>query len=570
MFRFEHAEYAYLLPLIVLLPALYFFGQRLRRKALLKFGNAALAERLFPKRNPRSAALKLTLWTVGVLSLVVALANPQLGGKREMVKSAGIEVFIALDVSQSMLAEDLAPSRLRLAQRFAEELVRSLQGNKLGLILFAGNAYLQVPLTTDYAAVALFLQSAHPDMLPEQGTELSAALDLAGRSFSKQARTSRAVVLISDGENHEEEAVRKVHTLSESGTYTFAVGAGTTEGSLIPLMANGGLDYKRDPNGIPIRSAMNESLLKEIAREGQGTYSNLSGDMEPILESLATQIDRIEKRELEQRVFSSYESYFQPFLLLALLCFLWELLLSVRQKAPKARGGVTALILLSAQTTYAQSGHTLLREGDKQYQKRDYAGAEERYRKALEDSGTPGRYNLGNAIYQQKRFPEAAKHFAQAAKSAPTAQQKASAYYNLGNALYQMKDYGKSIEAYKNALRIHPADLPSKQNLELARRKLQQQQQQQQQQQNQNQKDSPKDQNQPREEPQNKRSDQQSSPPPQGQQPPKQPQSQENSPRDLSRKEAEDLLRAAENEEKRVQAKMRKGQGKPGKPDKDW
>ena len=407
-------------------------------------------------------------------------------------------------------------------------------------------------------------------MLPQQGTELSAALDLAGRSFSKEARTSRAIVLISDGENHEEEVLRQVRALREAGTYIFTAGAGTSEGSLIPVVVNGGLDYKRDENGTPVRSAINEPLLREIAREGQGAYYNLSGDMEPILESLATQIDRIEKRELEQRVFSTYESYFQPFLLLALLCFLWEPLLAVRRRAAKPIG-ITALILLFTQTMYAQSGHTLLREGDKQYQKRDYASAEEQYRKSLEaKGGTHGRYNLGNAVYQQKRFPEAAKHFEQAAASAPTAQQKASAYYNLGNALYQMQEYGKSVEAYKNALRIRPNDLPSKQNLELAKRKLQQQQQQQQQQQpNQNQKDPSNQKDQPQKDQQNKDNNTQA-PPQQGQQPPKPPQQPENSPRDLSRKEAEDLLRAAENEEKRVQSKMRKGQAKPGKPDKDW
>lgn len=563
MFRFEHPEYLYGLILAGVLPLLFYVGLRHRGKVLQRFGSLVLTNRLFTGYSPNRQLWKMGLWTLGVILLVLALANPQIGSKRELVKSEGIDVFIAMDLSQSMLADDLAPSRLSRAQRFGEALTQGLRGNKTGLIFFAGNAYLQVPLTMDYAAVGLFMQSGHPAQLPNQGTNIAEALELANRSFSQKDKTSKAIVLISDGENHEENAVEAVRKLRKSGAYVFTVGVGTSEGSLIPVNTEGRLDYKRDASGAPVRTVFDEKLLRQLASEGKGAYYNLADGSEQALEFVLSRLDQLEKREMEQRVFSSFESYYQVFVGLAIFLFMLEWLIAVRKKAVAA-----LVLLLSVTAVHAQSAHTLRRDGDKWYNNKDYTAAEESYRSSLSKENAPSaRFNLGNTVYQQKRFPEAVEHFSQAADRAQNPKDKAAAYYNLGNTYFQMQEFEKSIEAYKNALRQTPGDISSKSNLELARRQLQQQQQQQQQNQNQ-QKDSEdkKDQNQQQNQqqnPQNSKNPQNQSSPPDQQQPSSSKQS-------LSRQEAEDLLRIAGEEEKKVQSKLRKAQGTPTNTKKDW
>ncbi|MBK6947151.1 MAG: VWA domain-containing protein [Haliscomenobacter sp.] len=332
MFRFEEAGYLYFFVLLAVPVVLFVLSGIVRRRRLARFGAEDLAERLMPGRSIARTRIKLSLWLAGLTLLVGALANPQWGTKREAVKSKGIDLFLALDLSQSMLAEDLAPNRLARGLRFSQDLVEAVKGNRIGLILFAGNAYLQIPLTADYAAVGLFLQSAHPSMLPDQGTAIGEALALAGRSFPRESKSNKAVVIISDGENHEEDALREARAIRSNGAVVFTVGVGTTEGSFIPFEADGQRDYKRDETGAPVRSALNESMLKELARAGDGAYYNLSSGAEPVLEALRIQLDRIEKREMEQRIFSEYESYFQLFLGIAFLFFILEMLIGSRRK----------------------------------------------------------------------------------------------------------------------------------------------------------------------------------------------------------------------------------------------
>ena len=264
------------------------------------------------------------VWALAFALLVVAWANPPWGTKQEAVKSKGIEVFIALDLSQSMLAEDIAPSRLERARRFAADLALQLRGNKIGLILFAGTAYLQVPLTMDYAAVALFANSVSPENIPDQGTSISAAIQVAKRYFSQGQKGGKALILISDGEDHEASVPEELEGLRTGGTNVFALGVGTAQGSFIPVQTGGQEDYKRDAQGAPVRSRLNEQMLRELASEGGGRYFNLISGNESTMQQLLTQINRIEKREMEQRVFSEYESYFQPFIFIALLLWLLE------------------------------------------------------------------------------------------------------------------------------------------------------------------------------------------------------------------------------------------------------
>ncbi len=331
MFRFEHGEYLYLLALVPVLVLLFWIARRARSRALNRFGQPQTMERIMPDMSRYKHGLKLVFIVVALLFLIVGMANPQWGSRKESVTRRAVDVFIALDVSQSMLAEDIVPSRLERAKRFTSELVQKLKGERMGLILFAGNSYLQVPLTTDYAAVELMLRAANPEMVPTQGTAISDALELANNSFPEDNQNHRAVILISDGENHEEGALDMARTVRGDGTMLFSIGVGTPEGSFIPVVFRGQLDYKRDERGEPVTTRLNEAMLEDIAEAGDGSYFNLLSGSDAVLEVLQTQIDRIEKRELEQQVFEEYDSYFQYFLLVALVFLVMEFLVSYRK-----------------------------------------------------------------------------------------------------------------------------------------------------------------------------------------------------------------------------------------------
>lgn len=331
MFRFEYPEHLYALAVIPVLILFFAAMMMARKQAIRRFGNTSLMQYLMPQVSKFKHTVKFVLLMAGVLVLIIGWANPQWGTKREKVQRRSVDVFIALDISQSMLAPDVPPNRLERAKRFGQNLVEALKGERIGLIIFAGNAYLQMPLTTDYAAAALFLKSANPAMAPTQGTAFAEAIDLAERSFEEENKNHKALVLITDGENHEEGAQERAQTARDNGLLLFTVGVGTTEGSFIPTYVGGRSDFKRDRTGQPVRTQLNEEMLQELAASGNGAYFNLASGSDAVLDALKQRIDNIEKRELEQRVFSEYESYFQYFLGLGLLFVIVEFLLPYRR-----------------------------------------------------------------------------------------------------------------------------------------------------------------------------------------------------------------------------------------------
>jgi len=328
MFRFEHPQYLYVLELLPLLVVFFVLTYRARKRLMAKFGNMRLVGELMPQVSRYKDVLKFLLLLVGLAFLIVGAANPQWGVKREKTTRKGVDVFIALDVSNSMLAQDVQPNRLERARKFTANLVDALRGERLGFIIFAGNAYLQVPLTTDYGALQLFIKSANPEMVPTQGTAIGDAISLAVRSNESGKRKHQAVIIISDGENHDVEASAIAKKANEDGLLVFTVVVGTKKGSFIPEPGGGRRDVKRDQNGNPVRSKADPEALRELAKMGQGGFFDLNTDMDLIKQALALQLERLEKREFEQRAFSEYESYFQYFLGVALLLITIEFLIS--------------------------------------------------------------------------------------------------------------------------------------------------------------------------------------------------------------------------------------------------
>ena len=328
MFRYEHPEYLWLLaalPLLLLLVTLYWFW---RKKALARLGSV---ERVMPGFSKSKFWLKNGMLALGLALLAIAWANPQLGAKKQSVKQEASDVFIAMDISQSMLCRDVAPSRLELAKAFAQKLVQTLEGERIGLIFFAGNAFLQMPLSTDYSFIFQSIQSATPDLITEQGTAIQGAIDLAQHSFGYEPGGGRAIMLITDGEDHDEGAAEKADKAFDDGIVIYAIGAGTSGGGPIPSGGLDGSQYKRDEKGEIVRTKLNEVLLRKIALAGGGQAFNISqGD--GAIDALRRGVDNLQKRELEVRSYAEFESWYQWFLLPALLLFLLEALISFKKK----------------------------------------------------------------------------------------------------------------------------------------------------------------------------------------------------------------------------------------------
>lgn len=331
MFRFEHPEHLYALLAIPLL-VLFFAASRLhRRRALTRFGDLQLMEQIAPDMSRYKHTLKFIILVIGMAVLVIAWANPQWGSRSKTVQREGIDLLIALDVSQSMLAEDISPSRLERAKRFGQNLVDRSDGDNIGVIVFACNAFLQVPLTVDYSYVDLFLRTANTGMAPSQGTSLAEAIQLAQRSYPEENDRNKALVIISDGEEHDGAAAAIAAEANENGIAVFTVGIGNPEGSFIPTWVAGRQDYKRDNAGNPIRSQLNETVLKEVADAGNGLYFNLAGRDNEIITALRDRIDQIEKQQFEQQSFTDYKSHFQGFIIAGLLLLILEFIISYRK-----------------------------------------------------------------------------------------------------------------------------------------------------------------------------------------------------------------------------------------------
>ncbi len=330
MFRFEHPLFLWSFALLPVLIGLYFFSRWLSLRAQRKFATESAMTRLLGQWSQNREVIRSVLVFISIGLLCMSLANPQWGLRREKVQTKSADIFIALDISNSMYAEDIAPSRLERAKKFASDLVNALRGERIGLILFAGNAYLQMPLTTDYAAAEIFIRSAHPGLATTQGTAISEAIDLAMRAYIEDDGHNKALILLTDGENHEEGAIESMERARDAALIPFIISVGTSEGAFIPIVVQGREDYKRDENGNPVRTIVNEEFLKELAQVGNGTLYNIF-DPEFVIRDIQSKIDEFDKREMEQRAFKDFESYYQYFLFGGILLLLISWLIRERK-----------------------------------------------------------------------------------------------------------------------------------------------------------------------------------------------------------------------------------------------
>ncbi|MCX6248401.1 MAG: VWA domain-containing protein [Bacteroidetes bacterium] len=324
MFRFAHIGSFYLLLLIPVFSALLVLFLIWRKKALERFGEFHLIHRLMPEFSTGRLIFKFVLLMAAFAFLVVALAGPQTGSKMEKVQRKGIDVMIALDVSNSMLAEDIKPSRLERAKQSVSKLIDRLDGDRIGIIVFAGKAYNQLPITTDYGAAKMFLSAINTNIVPVQGTAIADAVDMATNAFG-QSTHNKAIIIISDGEDHQGDVLEKTEAAAKKGIVVYTVGMGIPEGGPIPVY-NGDIrtGYKKDRDGTTIITHLDESLLQRIASVGKGMYVRANNSEEG-WQKVFDDLDKIQKSELDSREFSDYEDRFQYFIGFCLLFLIFEL-----------------------------------------------------------------------------------------------------------------------------------------------------------------------------------------------------------------------------------------------------
>lgn len=297
-----------------------------------KFAAANLLKRLAPNKSGFKTGLKLVTMLLGITFLVLGLVNPKIGTKLETVKREGVDIVFAVDVSKSMLAEDIAPNRIEKGKRLVSEIINQLASDRIGIIAYAGQAYPQLPITTDYGAAKMFLQSMNTDMLSSQGTAINEAIELASTYFDNEQQTNRVLFIISDGEDHSEgSTLDAVELAVEEGIRVFTIGVGKEKGSPIPLKRNGIVEsLKKDSQGEVVITKLNEETLEDIASEGNGEYINGS-DTEKAVDFIKDQLDQMDKTEFEAKQFAEYKDQFQWFLGIGLIFLFLDIFLLDRK-----------------------------------------------------------------------------------------------------------------------------------------------------------------------------------------------------------------------------------------------
>ncbi|UYQ92983.1 VWA domain-containing protein [Chitinophaga horti] len=322
MLRFQHTEYLWALALLLVLLAAFISITWWKRRSIRRIGDLELVEKLFTGYSRKLFTLKFILVFIAFFFGAVGLANLQKGSRMEKITRKGVDVIVALDVSKSMLASDVKPDRLTRAKQMINRLMEKLDNDRIGLVVFAGNAYLQMPLTVDYSAARMFLSTVTPDMIPTQGTEIAEAIKISNDAFNKKERKHKALIIISDGEDHDEGAISAAKKAFEDGVVISTVGVGSTSGSPLPDAETGG--FKKDREGKTVISKLNEEELRSLAAAGRGVYQHLD-DAEDVVSTLAAKIDGMEQKAFGENIFTDYNSYFQYFLGICLVLLVLEM-----------------------------------------------------------------------------------------------------------------------------------------------------------------------------------------------------------------------------------------------------
>ncbi len=587
MLKFQQPEYLWFLIAIPLLAVLFVFLQKRATILLHRLVSEKLLWAVAPEVSGGKRALKHSFLLLSLAFLILTAANPQVGTRLEEIKREGIDLFVVLDVSLSMKAEDIKPSRLEKAKRDVSELLKKLSGDRVGLIVFAGDAFVQFPLTADYAAADLFISAVDVTSVPTPGTMIGLALERAMKSFSTDLLTQKAIIVVSDGENTEGDVLSAVEEVKKAGVKVYTVGMGTPEGGPIPVYDQNGqrVDFKRDRAGSVVVTRLDETMLQQIAVAAGGVYrraTSAGNEIDDIFKELAS----LEKTEFGVKQVAGFESRYQYPLALAILLLMMEVLLSEQRgrlmirlkKMIPAFGIFLSLFVLVAQAqSQTLRGH--VSAGNRSYEKGSYNDAEVAYKKGLleDPKSREAQSNLGNAYYKQQRFDDAGRQFGNSAVAMGEAVDKARSIYNLGNSLFKGDKLQESVEAYKQSLKLNPNDEDARYNLEMARRKLKQQQEKKKEEQKKDKKQDQQEKKQQQNQDQNKQQQEKQKQEQQNQEQQNPEEAKQDQTRQQARKknqmpkqEAERILEALRNNEKEIQKNLRKREAVRIKVEKDW
>lgn len=328
MFRFADPTYLYLLIILPFIAAFYIYSNYRRKRNIRKFGDPELLAKLMPEVSKYRSNVKFWLTFAALTLTIFLLTRPQFGSKLETVKRKGVEVVIALDISNSMLAQDVTPSRLDKSKKLISKLVDEFDNDKVGLIVFAGDAFTQLPITSDYVSAKMFLESISPALITTQGTAIGKAIDVAMRSFTPQEGVGRAIVIITDGENHEGGAVEAAKEAAKKGIRVFVLGVGSPDGAPIPI--EGTNEYRKDNSGNVIVTRLNEQMCQEIAKAGDGMYIRVD-NTNSAQRALNSEINKMAKTDVESKVYTEFDEQFQAIAWLILILLLVEMLILERK-----------------------------------------------------------------------------------------------------------------------------------------------------------------------------------------------------------------------------------------------
>ena len=543
MYRLERPEYLYVLILIPLFIWIIRLLYVQRKKRLASFGNLSMLRGFDPGLFGKPVKLQV-LGSLTILFISLALTNPQFGSNKHSTDISGNDVFILFDVSKSMTANDIKPSRLEIAKNFATKLIERLKSNKIGLIVFAGKAYLQMPLTEDYTAAISFVETAEPEMVPTQGTAIGPAIESALSQFDMKAQTNKAIVILSDGEDHDDGAKDAAKKAAKVGVRVFTVGVGTGTGGNIPVYNGGRVDTKKDEDGRPVVTKLDEAALIGLAQIGNGSYHYVRSDQSAI-NALTREISSTSSKVSKSSMHYDYDNYFYWFLLAGMITLFLSWFRFKRNKVSKLTGVFVLLGFTSF--TYSQETINEARNADNLYKSGNFAQAENKYDRVSKQNPTEFKYiyNKANAQYKQKKYKESAEEYQRVLDASVDKRLKTKANYNKGNALYEQKQYAEAIKSYKEALKENPYDMDVKKNISIALKQLKKEQQQKQDQ---------KDQYKSKDKEKNKE--------------------QGNKPKSKAEKrkeqETQKMLQIIDNEEKNVMRKLPKESAEPPVNGKDW
>ena len=546
MYRFQHIEFLLVLIAIPLMVIFYFLLIRWKKKAMKKIGDPPLVKQLIQGFSSKLFGVKFILVLLGFTLCGFAVADLVKPEGTQKINRKGIDVMIALDVSNSMLAEDIKPNRLERAKQLVSKIIDKLADDKVGIVVFAGRAYLQMPLTTDNSAAKMYLSSASTENVPTQGTVINQALKMSYAAFNAKEKKYRSIILISDGEDHDEEAIKVTKRLAEQGIMVNTIGIGSPQGA--PIMDKETKEYKKDENGNTVITKLNEEELKSIAQNGNGLYQ-LFTNTDEVADNIHKKLKTIGQTTLTGSSFGVFKNYFWYFLLGAFIILLIENFVPEKIKMNNTKRTLPVIFLfliatLNLSKGFSQSIKKEIIKGNDAYKKKQYKEAVAVYQKVLKKTvNATASYNLGNALYKTEKLDEALKSYDNTVQTTRSNLLKEKAYYNGGVVLQKQNKLGECIKAYKNALKLDPNDEEARQNLQRA---LMQQQ-----------KQDKKDKKEDKKDQQNKDQDKKDEPKPQ--------------PSKISKQDAEEKLKSLLEKEKDLQDKLHKVKvSSTDKPKKDW